>query len=89
LPSREADAWASNVNVGGYTTAAEGSTGAVVVGYTRSLSERLWVCPFRGTASSAGNRVASIAPASGSVLAVGTLVNQLTGADVALARVQR
>lgn len=80
---------ARSVFVGGYATTSPGVTSAVVAEYTRDLSQRLWLTPYEGTADGGGNTAVSLAVAQSSVFVAGTVVDTVTGADLALARLQR
>jgi hypothetical protein len=80
---------AGDVFVGGFTTSDTGVTSAVVAQYARDLSQRLWLTTYKGTADAGANQAVSLTLASGAVFLVGTMVDAVTGSDLALAKLQR
>jgi hypothetical protein len=80
---------AGDVFVGGSTTSAAGVTAAVVARYARDLSQRLWLTTYKGTVDGSGNRVAGLALTTGGVYATGTVIDAVTGPDLALTKLQR
>jgi len=80
---------AGSVFVGGFTTSATGVTSAVVAQYARDLSGRVWLTSFKGTADGSKNQVADLALAPGGVFVAGSVVDAVTGPDLALAKLQR
>jgi len=80
---------AGDVFVGGFTTSSAGVTSAIVAHYTRDLSQRLWLTPFEGTADGGANGAVSLALVPGGVVVAGTVVDAVTGPDLALAKLQR
>ncbi len=80
---------AGDVFVGGFTTSGTGVTSAVVAQYPRNLSQRLWLTTYKGTANGSANEAVSLALAPGAVFVTGTVVDAVTGSDMALAKLQR
>lgn len=80
---------AGDVFVGGFTTSAAGIRSAVVAQYTRDLSQRPWLTTYKGTADGGANQAVDLALAPGAVFVAGTVVDTVTGSDLALAKLQR
>ncbi|MGZ4199880.1 MAG: hypothetical protein ACXVP1_06805, partial [Thermoleophilia bacterium] len=80
---------AGDVFVGGFITSATGVTSAVVAQYSRDLSQRPWLTTFKGTVPGSQNRAVDLALAPGGVFVAGTVVDTVTGPDLALAKLRR
>jgi hypothetical protein len=80
---------AGDVFVGGFITSAAGVTSAVVAQYNRDLTQRPWLTTFKGTANGSQDRAVGLALAPDGLFVAGTVVDTVTGPDLALAKLQR